>query len=168
MKHIIIALTAILALTLGVTSMAEAPEAAPDTGVPAIEQQAPETEAPEEATSEAEAPAADDNAALTEALQALRDARSSARLDELEAELKGYVEAGKLTQAQADQLMEFYRTHQQNRSQRGRGRDCGDGQNGRMPGGRQSGGQMRGGHGGRGGWMSGNMMPDQAPQTPGE
>ena len=28
MKHIIIALTAILALTLGVTSMAEAPEAA--------------------------------------------------------------------------------------------------------------------------------------------
>lgn len=55
---------------------------------------------------------ADNSAALNEALQALETARKDERIQKLEEELKEYVEAGTLTQAQADLILEQAKEHQ--------------------------------------------------------
>ncbi len=50
--------------------------------------------------------------ALQEALKAYREARASSRLEDLEEELKSYVEAGKMTQEQADLILTYWKEHQ--------------------------------------------------------
>ena len=87
-KIISIIMALVLALTLGVTALAETAEA------PAAE---PAAETPNGT-----------DTALQEALDALAAARSGSRLTSLEEELKAYVEAGKLTQEQADLILKAY------------------------------------------------------------
>ena len=64
---------------------------------------------------------ADDSTALIDAIQALRNARNDARLQELEEELKGYVDAGSLTQEQADLILENAKEHQMGDMKRNKG-----------------------------------------------
>ena len=96
----LITLALVLAIVVGVVAIAESAETeAPQ--LPATEQ------APAEAAPEAEAPATEstDSTALKEALDAYNAARQSSKVEGLEAELKGYVESGKLTQEQADLIL---------------------------------------------------------------
>ena len=98
MKHWIrwmtLALALVLALTLGIAALAEG-----------------EADAAPEAPAEESAEAAD-SAALEDALDAYYAAKDSGRADELEAELKEYVAAGKLTQEQADLILKYYKEQQ--------------------------------------------------------
>ena len=147
MKHFIsgmvLALALVAALVMGMVAMAEnAESAAPE--APALEQ----TEQTEQT---APAGQAADDAALQEAMQAYREAKDAARQEDLEAELKGYVEAGKLTQAQADLILNSCKERQALRN--GQCPGCGyafqSGMGGRMNGGRGGkGGRMNGGFGG--------------------
>ena len=100
-KIISIIMALVLALTLGVTALAETAEA------PAAE--------PPAAEPAAETPNGTDTA-LQEALDALAAARSGSRLTSLEEELKAYVEAGKLTQEQADLILKAYQDQESLRS----------------------------------------------------
>ena len=88
--------------------------------------------------------------AMTDALNALRKARFEKALEALQAELDEYVAAGKLTQAQADLILENFRQRQEN------GCDC-PWRDGRMDGRAQDGDWMRGnrmgGHKQRGNWQ---------------
>ena len=86
-----LALALALALILGVVALAENVEA---------EGAEPELPAAEEAE-------AADSAALEDALDAYYAARDSGRADALEAELKEYVAAGKMTQEQADLILDY-------------------------------------------------------------
>ena len=98
MKNTIIgiALALALALVMGMAAFAEnVPEAATEP-VPAVTEEAPDEPAE---------PAADDNQALQEALEAYRAAKQSKRVDDLEAELSEYVASGALTQEQADLIL---------------------------------------------------------------
>ena len=100
----LITLALVLAIVVGVVAIAESAETeAPQ--LPATEQ------APAEAAPEAEAPATEstDSTALKEALDAYNAARQSSKVEGLEAELKGYVESGKLTQEQADLILNYYK-----------------------------------------------------------
>lgn len=102
MKHtfigFMIAMTLMLALLIGAVAMAE--NAEPE--MPAIEQTQPE-----------QTPAqSDTSTALQDAFKAYNDAKSSSCQDDIEAELKGYVEAGKLTQEQADLILNYYKEQQ--------------------------------------------------------
>ena len=149
MKHfysgMLVALALVMALVVGVVALAESADNAPE--VPAIEA------APSEAPS-TDASATDDTA-LRDALNAYNQARQSSKVDELEAELKGYVAAGKLTQEQADLVLNYYKEQEALRNgtcpscgyqfQSGNG---GFGRGGRMGGGK--GGRMGGGRGGFG------------------
>ena len=150
MKHffsgMMIALSLALVLVLGVVALAEN-EAQPPELPAAGDLQTPPTDA-------AQAPADDtqatqDNTALQEALQAYREARESAREQELQNELNGYVADGKLTQEQADLIMNYYKERQAMRN--GTCPSCGyQFQNGK------GGMNGRGGRGGKGGMMNGN------------
>lgn len=145
-----------------------------------------ETQA-EDATTEdttAEDPAGEaNNAALQEALEAYRTARESKRVDDLTEELNGYVEAGTMTQEQADLILnhvkeqlaakngecpncgyQFQNRGAQKGGQKGQfgGRKKGQ-MNGQMPGNQQ---QMPG-NGQMNGRMPGNQQPDaQSGATP--
>jgi hypothetical protein len=169
MKHylsgIVIALSLALVLVLGVVALAE------------NEPQAPELPAASDLQTPAEAPATDDgtqatqdNTALQEALQAYQAAKESTHEQALQDELDGYVAAGKLTQAQADLIMNYYKERQAMRN--GTCPSCGyQFQNGNGFGGRGGkGGRMNGngfgGRGGKGGHMYGDFGSQMAPGTP--
>lgn len=145
MKHtfigFLIAMTLTLALLIGAVAMAE--NAEPE--MPAIEQTQPE-----------QAPAqSDTSTALQDAFKAYNDAKSSSRQDDIEAELKSYVEAGKLTQEQADLILNYYKEQQALRN--GTCPSCGyQFQNGYGKGGRGMGGK-----GGRGMMGMNGMMGQQ-------
>ena len=114
----------------------------------------------------AQQPAADassDNTALQDAFNAYRTARQSDQQEELEAELKSYVASGKLTQEQADLILNYYKEQEALRN--GTCPNCGyQFQNGFGKGGHGMGG--RGMKGGKGGRMFGGMnMPGQQPST---
>ena len=153
-----IILVLVLALTLGITALAETADV-PDT--------LPAEDAVTSATSAASA-----DPALQEALDALSAARNSSKASDLEAELKAYVEAGTLTQDQADLILKAYRD--QESLQNGICPNCGYqfstggfGKGGRMKNG--SGGNMDnfGGKGGRGGHgrMQNGMQQNAAPDA---
>lgn len=110
------------------------------------------------------ADAAGDGAALNEALEAYRQAKASDRQDELEAELKGYVESGKLTQEQANLILKHF---QERQSQRGEGRMNGRGGHGNGRPDAQSGATMNGkGSGRMNGQMNGQMNGRMGGQQP--
>ena len=98
MKNYIIGIALALALVMGVVAFAETAEPATDS-VPAVTEEAPAEEAA------AETEKTDDNAALQDALEAYRRARESKRVDDLTEELNSYVEAGSMTQEQADLIL---------------------------------------------------------------
>jgi hypothetical protein len=168
MKHylsgIIVALSLALVLVLGVVALAENEPQTPE--LPAASDLQTPTEAPDAApATDGSAQATEDNTALQEALQAYREARESAREQELQNELNGYVADGKLTQEQADLIMNYYKERQSMRN--GTCPSCGyqfqNGTNGKGghggKGGRMNGGMNgmggKGGRGGFGGWMNG-------------
>ncbi|MGI6173002.1 MAG: hypothetical protein ACOYI8_03780 [Christensenellales bacterium] len=121
-----------------------------------------------------EVPAAADDTALLDALNAYRAARRGDRYGTLEEELKEYVEAGKLTQEQADLILKNFEERQalcdgncpncgaQFRGGYGMGRGgrSNGGKGGRSNGGR--GGRTNGGKGGRsnGGYGMFNRQSD--------
>ena len=95
----------VLALALSTAAMAEGTtDPVPAAEAPAVEAQVPGEEAADETS---EAPATkDEQKALKDAMNAYRAAKQDKAVDDLEAELKGYVEAGSLTQEQADLILE--------------------------------------------------------------
>lgn len=166
MKHyfsgMLIALSLALVLVLGVVALAENDTQVPE--LPAAGDLEAQAEAP--AADDAQAPADEaqstqDNTALQDALQAYREARQSSHEQELQDELDGYVAAGKLTQEQADLIMNYYKERQSMRN--GTCPSCGyqfqNGNGGRMNGNGRGGkgGRMNGGFGGRGGRMNGDF-----------
>ncbi len=167
MKHfftgMMMALALVTALIVGVVALAES--AAPEVPeLPSIEEAQPET--PQ--TEQQPADDATDNTALKEALDAYRAAKQSDRQEALEAELKGYVESGKLTQEQADLILNYVKEQQALRD--GTCPGCGyqfRNGNGAGKGGRMNGG--RGMNGGKGGRMGGNRgMSNGQQQMPGQ
>ena len=155
MKNYIIGIALALALVMGVVAFAETVEPATDP-VPAVTEEAPAEEA---ATDAAETEKTDDNAALQEALEAYRSARESKRVDDLTEELNGYVEAGTMTQEQADLILNSVKERLAARN--GECPNCGYQFQNNAP---QMGGQkgQRGGRMMRGGQMNGQMPGNQA------
>ena len=156
-----------LALALSTAALAEgATEPVPAADpVPAVEAQAPVEEADEAEN--------DDSAALRDAMEAYRAARQDKAVDDLEAELNGYVSAGSMTQEQADLILK--NAKERIAEKNGECPNCGyrfsngGKQRGRMGG--QRGGRQRGQFpGDNRGQMSGNQMPgmngQQMPLTP--
>ena len=153
MKNTIIGIALALALVMGVVAFAETAEPSTDP-VPAVTEEAPT----EEAAPAAEAEKTDDNTALQEALEAYRSARESKRVDELTEELNGYVEAGTMTQEQADLILNSVKERMA--AKNGECPNCGYQFQNNAP---QMGGQ-RGQRGGRmmqGGQMNGQMPGNQ-------
>ena len=166
MKHffsgMLIAFTLVAVLITGVIALAE--NAAPEIPeLPSVEESQPEQAQPEQDAQQPAADASSDNTALQDAFDAYRAARQSGQQEELEAELKGYVESGKLTQEQADLILNYYKEQEALRN--GTCPNCGyQFQNGFGKGGHGMGG--RGMKGGKGGRMFGGMnMPGQQPST---
>ena len=97
----------VLALALSTAAMAEGTtDPIPAAEVPAVEAQAPAEEAQAPTEEATETPAAEDEQkALKDAMDAYRAAKQDKAVDDLEAELKSYVEAGSLTQEQADLIL---------------------------------------------------------------
>jgi len=166
MKHyfsgMMIALVLVLALVVGAVAMAENTEPeAPE--LPPVEEVQPEQpEAQQPAGDASTNDTATNDTALQEAFDAYRAAKQSGRQEELEAELKGYVKSGKLTQEQADLILNYYKEQESLRN--GTCPNCGyQFQNGFGKGGRGMGGGrgMMGGKGGRG--MGGCGMRGQQP-----
>ncbi|MBO4299644.1 MAG: hypothetical protein J5998_12700 [Clostridia bacterium] len=87
----------VAAMILSIAALAEGSTETPE--VPAIE----ETQPSEEQSAE--------DAALQEALDAYRATRQESKREALEAELNGYVASGKLTQEQADLILNYYQEH---------------------------------------------------------
>lgn len=151
MKHtftgMMFALALILSLILGMAALAE------NAGAEAPELPAAGDIQP----AEEPADAATDDAALQEAFKAYQAAKSSSREEALEAELKGYVEAGKLTQEQADLILNWYKERDALRN--GACPSCGyqfrNGNGFGGKGGRMNGMNGMGNMGGRGGRMNG-------------
>ena len=167
MKHyfsgMLIALSLALVLVLGVVALAENDTQTPELPA-ASDLQAPEAvPAPDDAQAPADSTqSTQDNTALQEALQAYQAARESTHEQALQDELDGYVAAGKLTQAQADLIMQYYKERQAMRN--GTCPSCGyEFQNGK--GGRVNGNGF-GGRGGKGGRMNGGMRGQMMPGTP--
>jgi hypothetical protein len=160
MKNYIIGIALVLALVMGVVAFAETAEPSTDL-VPAVTEEAPT----EEAAPAAEAEKTDDNTALQEALEAYRSARESKRLDDLAEELNGYVEAGAMTQAQADLILNSVKERMAARN--GECPNCGYQFQNNAP---RMGGQkgQRGGRMMQGGWMNGQMPQQQGGQMPGQ
>ncbi len=94
---IMMTLALVLALAVGAVAMAE--KAEPETP-PQTEQTLPDEALP------------DQDDALRDALSAYSAAKKASRLAALEEELKGYVEAGQLTQEQADLILKYYSERQ--------------------------------------------------------
>ena len=160
MKHyfsgMLIALSLALVLVLGVVALAENETQTPELPA-ASDLQAPEAvPAPDDAQASADSTqSTQDNTALQEALQAYQAAKESTHEQALQDELDGYVAAGKLTQAQADLIMNYYKERQAMRN--GTCPSCGyQFQNGNGFGGR----------GGKGGHMYGDFGGQMAPGTP--
>ena len=157
MKNYIIGIALALALVMGVVAFAETAEPATDP-VPAMTEEASAEDVTTEATA-AEAEKTDDNAVLQEALEAYRSARESKRVDDLTEELNGYVEAGTMTQEQADLILSSVR--ERLAAKNGECPNCGYQFQNNAP---KMGGQ-RGRRGGRmmqGGQMNGQMPGNQA------
>ena len=159
MNKTMMAMLLVLAMAFGAMALAET---IPDE--PPTLEAAPAIETPAEAP--AEAPATDENAALREAMDALRNARQSDRLAALEEELQKYVTEGKLTQEQADAILNQYKTRAEQRAngqcdgmnkngRKGRGNMGNDRMNGNMGNDRMNGGKGRGNMGN--GRMNGGM-----------
>ena len=166
MKHffsgMLIAFTLVAVLITGVIALAE--NAAPEIPeLPSVEESQPEQAQPEQDAQQPAADASSDNTALQDAFDAYRAARQSYQQEELEAELKSYVASGKLTQEQADLILNYYKEQEALRN--GTCPNCGyQFQNGFGKGGHGMGG--RGMKGGKGGRMFGGMnMPGQQPST---
>ena len=166
MKHffsgMLIAFTLVAVLITGVIALAE--NAAPEIPeLPSVEESQPEQAQPEQDAQQPAADASSDNTALQDAFDAYRAARQSDQQEELEAELKSYVASGKLTQEQADLILNYYKVQEALRN--GTCPNCGyQFQNGFGKGGHGMGG--RGMKGGKGGRMFGGMnMPGQQPST---
>ena len=166
MKHffsgMLIAFTLVAVLITGVIALAE--NAAPEIPeLPFVEESQPEQAQPEQDAQQPAADASSDNTALQDAFDAYRAARQSDQQEELEAELKSYVASGKLTQEQADLILNYYKEQEALRN--GTCPNCGyQFQNGFGKGGHGMGG--RGMKGGKGGRMFGGMnMPGQQPST---
>ena len=153
MKNYIIGIALALALVMGVVAFAETAEP-----VPAVTEEAPAEEAATDAPV-AETEKIDDNVALQEALEAYRSARESKRVDDLTEELNGYVEAGTMTQEQADLILSSVRERLAARN--GECPNCGYQFQNNAP---QMGGQkgQRGGRMMQGGQMNGQMPDNQA------
>lgn len=169
MKHYIIGIALALTLVLAL-SIAALAETAADPIPDVTEDAAAATDttpAEDAAPAEEAAPAqADDGAALQEALDAYRAARQDKQLADLEAELSEYVEAGSLTQEQADLILDNVKARIA--AKNGECPNCGyQFRNG-------DGNRARGGKGGRNGQFQnggqmprGNQMPDaQSGATP--
>ena len=175
MKHffsgMMLALALIAALVVGMVAVAE--NAAPE--MPSMEAVQPDQTQPGQAQpgqtqpdqiqpDQAQQPAADTE--LQQAYDAYRAARQSGRQEALEDELKGYVEAGKLTQEQADLILKDAREREALRN--GTCPNCGYqfksgmGKGGRMNGGK---GMNNGMNRGKGGRMNGGrgMFNQQQP-----
>ena len=166
MKHffsgMLIAFTLVAVLITGVIALAE--NAAPEIPeLPSVEESQSEQAQPEQDAQQPAAGASSDNTALQDAFDAYRAARQSDQQEELEAELKSYVASGKLTQEQADLILNYYKEQEALRN--GTCPNCGyQFQNGFGKGGHGMGG--RGMKGGKGGRMFGGMnMPGQQPST---
>lgn len=175
MKNTIIgiALALALALVMGVVAFAETAEPATDS-IPAVTEEAPVEDTTAE-TPAAEAEKTDDDAALREAMEAYRSARESKRVDDLTEELNGYVEAGTMTQEQADLILNSVKDRLAARN--GECPNCGyqfrsnaprmGGQKGRRGGRMMQGGQMSGGRMNGQQQMPGSQQPDaQSGATP--
>ncbi len=157
MKNYIIGIALALALVMGVVAFAETAE--PATGpVPAVTEEAAAEEAAPETPAD-EAPKADDNAALQEALEAYRSAQESKCVDDLTEELNGYVEAGTMTQEQADLILNSVKERMA--AKNGECPNCGYQFQNSAP---KMGGQkgQRGGRMMQGGRMNGQMPGNQA------
>lgn len=139
MKHnftgMMFALALVLALVMGMAALAEnAATEVPE--LPAAEDIQPAEQPADDATD-----ATADDTALLDAFKAYREAKISAREEALETELQGYVESGKLTQEQADLILNWYKEQQAMRD--GTCPNCGY--------------QFQNGFGGKGGRMNGGM-----------
>lgn len=162
MKNYIIGIALALALVMGVVAFAETAEPATDP-VPVVTEEAPAEEPA------AETDKTDDNAALQEALEAYRSARESKRVDDLTEELKGYVEAGTMTQEQADLILNSVKERMA--AKNGECPNCGyqfqnnaprmDGQKGQRGGRMMQGGQMPGNQAQPNGPMNGQQHAPQ-------
>ena len=177
MKHffsgMLLALALVAALVVGMAAVAE--NAAPE--MPALEATQPDQTQPDQAQTgqpqpeqtQPEQGAQQDDAALRQAYDAYRAARQSSRQEALEDELKGYVEAGKLTQEQADLILKDSKERESLRN--GTCPDCGyQFKNGMGKGGRMNGmnGGMGRGKGGRGmfnGQQQGGMQMQPGAQA---
>ena len=157
MKNYIIGIALALALVMGVVAFAETAEPATDP-VPAVTEEAPAEEAA------AETEKTDDNAALQDTLEAYRRARESKRVDDLTEELNGYVEAGSMTQEQADLILNSVKERMA--AKNGQCPNCGYQFQNNAP---KMGGQkgQRGGRMMQGGRMNGQMPQQQNGQMPG-
>ena len=156
MKHFIMGIALALALIVGVVAFAETAEP-----VPAVTEEMP-----------AESTATEDSAALREAMDAYRAAKESDRMDDLAEELNAYVAAGKLTQEQADLILNSMKERMA--AKNGECPNCGyefQNKGGRMGGqkGQRGGNNQQGSRMGRmNGQMPGSQAqpngPQQAPQ----
>jgi len=157
MKNYIIGIALALALVMGVVAFAETAEPSTDP-VPAVTEEAPT----EEAAPAAEAEKTDDNTALQEALEAYRSARESKRVDKLTEELNGYVEAGTMTQKQADLILNSVKERMA--AKNGECPNCGYQFQNNAP---KMGGQkgQRGGRMMQGGQMPGNQAQPNGPMN---
>ena len=157
MKNYIIGIALALALVMGVVAFAETAEPATDP-VPAVTEEAPAEEAA------AETEKTDDNAALQDALEAYRRARESKRVDDLTEELNGYVEAGSMTQEQADLILNSMK--ERLAAKNGECPNCGYQFQNNAP---RMGGQKNqpSGRMMQGGRMNGQMPPQQNGRMPG-
>ena len=140
MKHffsgMMLALALVAALVVGVVAVAE--NAAPE--MPSMEAVQPDPAQPDQTQPDqsSQQPAADTE--LQQAYDAYRAAKQSGRREALEDELKGYVEAGKLTQEQADLILKDYKEREALRN--GTCPNCGyQFENGMGKGGRMNGGK---------------------------
>ena len=100
----LVGIALVLALALSTAAMAEGTsDPIPATEVPAVETQVPAEEASEASATPEQTE--DEHKALQDTMDAYRAAKQDEAMDDLEAELKGYVEAGSLTQEQADLIL---------------------------------------------------------------
>ena len=179
-RTLIIALA--LALALGTTAIAETAESVPTEVEAAADVSAEETEV--EAAADVSTEEAGKQVNLEDALKALHNARIEACVESLKAELEGYVDAGKLTQEQADTILKQFSAQKQSQRNGQKHNRCGSQQNGKQKGQQMPGNQMpQGGQHGQmpqqggqmpqqgGQQMPGNQMPDAnsgaTPQMPG-
>lgn len=155
-RKLTLALALILALAMGAIAFAEAADDNQDVELPAESEQAADE-------------AAEDTSALEDAFEAYYEARESGRMDDLQSELDEYVAAGKLTQEQADLILNYYKEQQSLRD--GKCPNCGYefqsgfgyGRDGCMG---KGGGRGRGGFGGdMGGGFGGGRGMRGMPQS---